>query len=52
KGNETPRNVALIPSVRTIADSKLGVDLYRGSASWNSIEVPSSNVFGQGLKEN
>ncbi|RRT45384.1 hypothetical protein B296_00029210 [Ensete ventricosum] len=29
KGNEAPRNVALIPSVRTLADSKLGVDLYR-----------------------
>ncbi|RRT44001.1 hypothetical protein B296_00048212 [Ensete ventricosum] len=26
------KNVALIPSVRTFADSKLGVDLHRGSA--------------------
>ncbi|RRT81065.1 hypothetical protein B296_00021714 [Ensete ventricosum] len=35
----------MIPSVRTLTDSKLGVNLYRGSASWNSIGVPSSKVF-------
>ncbi|RWW47855.1 hypothetical protein BHE74_00046124 [Ensete ventricosum] len=35
----------MIPSVRTLADSKLGVNLYRGSTSWNSIGVPSSKVF-------
>ncbi|RZS28279.1 hypothetical protein BHM03_00061854 [Ensete ventricosum] len=34
----------LTPSVRTLADSKLGVDLYRESASWNSIGVPSSKT--------
>ncbi|RWV79011.1 hypothetical protein GW17_00059924 [Ensete ventricosum] len=38
-------NAALIPSVRTLVDSKLGVDLCRGSASWNSIGVPSFKVF-------
>ena len=27
------QNVAMIPSVKTLADSKLGVDLFRGSAS-------------------
>ncbi|RWW62932.1 hypothetical protein BHE74_00029911, partial [Ensete ventricosum] len=32
KGSETPRNAALIPSVRTLTDSKLEVDRYRGSA--------------------
>ncbi|RWV77869.1 hypothetical protein BHE74_00009095 [Ensete ventricosum] len=32
KGREVLRNASLIPSVRTIVDSKLGVDLYRGSA--------------------
>ncbi|RWW48164.1 hypothetical protein BHE74_00045788 [Ensete ventricosum] len=46
KGSEAPRYTALIPSVRTLADSKLGVDLYRGSSSWNTIGVPSSKVFG------
>ncbi|RWW41371.1 hypothetical protein BHE74_00053149, partial [Ensete ventricosum] len=32
EGHEAPRNASLIPSVRTLADSKLGVDLCRGSA--------------------
>ncbi|RWW16988.1 hypothetical protein GW17_00019101, partial [Ensete ventricosum] len=32
KGSEALRNTAPIPSVRTLIDSKLGVDLYRGSA--------------------
>ncbi|RWV95910.1 hypothetical protein BHE74_00051169, partial [Ensete ventricosum] len=32
KGSEAPRNAALIPSVRTLPESKLGVDLYKGSA--------------------
>ncbi|THU47678.1 hypothetical protein C4D60_Mb09t18140 [Musa balbisiana] len=41
EGQRDAKNAALIPSVRTLADSKLGVDLFRGSASWNSIGVPS-----------
>ncbi|THU42913.1 hypothetical protein C4D60_Mb00t02090 [Musa balbisiana] len=44
KGQRDAKNAALIPSVRTLADSKLGVDLFRGSASWNSIGVPSSKM--------
>ncbi|RRT45702.1 hypothetical protein B296_00054932, partial [Ensete ventricosum] len=32
EGHEAPRNASLIPSVRTLTDSKLGVDLCRGSA--------------------
>ncbi|RWW59925.1 hypothetical protein BHE74_00033109, partial [Ensete ventricosum] len=32
-------------SIRTLVDSKLGIDLYRGSASWNSIGVPSSKIM-------
>ncbi|THU55821.1 hypothetical protein C4D60_Mb11t10660 [Musa balbisiana] len=37
EGQRDAKNAALIPSVRTLSDSKLGVDLFRGSASWNSI---------------
>ncbi|RRT71256.1 hypothetical protein B296_00013250, partial [Ensete ventricosum] len=51
KGSKAPRNAALIPSVRTLADFKLGIDLYRGSASWNSIGIPSSKVFGTMVKK-
>ncbi|RWV98807.1 hypothetical protein GW17_00038324 [Ensete ventricosum] len=39
----------LTPSVRTLADSKLGVDLYRESASWNSIGVPSKTPTPRNL---
>ncbi|RRT49586.1 hypothetical protein B296_00041725, partial [Ensete ventricosum] len=33
EGQRDPKNTALIPSVRTFVDSKLGGDLYRGSTS-------------------
>ena len=33
EGQRDAKNAALIPSVRTLADSKLGVDLFRGSTS-------------------
>ncbi|RWV96652.1 hypothetical protein GW17_00040620 [Ensete ventricosum] len=33
EGQRDAKNAALIPSVRTLSDSKLGGDLYRGSAS-------------------
>ncbi|RWW69364.1 hypothetical protein BHE74_00023032 [Ensete ventricosum] len=34
EGQRDAKNAALIPSVRTLADSKLSIgDLYRGSAS-------------------
>ncbi|RWW58923.1 hypothetical protein BHE74_00034173 [Ensete ventricosum] len=33
EGERDAKNVALIPSVRTLTDSKLGGDLYRGLAS-------------------
>ncbi|RRT41536.1 hypothetical protein B296_00039758 [Ensete ventricosum] len=33
EGQRDAKNVALIPSVRTLADFKLGGDHYRGSAS-------------------
>ncbi|RWW36959.1 hypothetical protein BHE74_00057979, partial [Ensete ventricosum] len=33
EGQQDTKNTALIPGVRTLTDSKLGGDLYRGSAS-------------------
>ena len=33
EGQRDAKNAAVIPGVRTLADSKLGVDLFRGSAS-------------------
>ena len=33
EGQRDAKNTALIPGVRTLADSKLGVDHFRGSAS-------------------
>ncbi|RWW37750.1 hypothetical protein BHE74_00057094 [Ensete ventricosum] len=33
EGQRDVKNAALIPSIRTLADSKLGGDHYRGSAS-------------------
>ncbi|RZR82956.1 hypothetical protein BHM03_00009495 [Ensete ventricosum] len=32
EGQQDAKNAALIPVVRTLTDSKLGGDLYRGSA--------------------
>ncbi|THU43496.1 hypothetical protein C4D60_Mb00t02060 [Musa balbisiana] len=43
EGQRDTKNAALIPSVRTLADSKLRVDLFRGSASWNSIGSPNTS---------
>ncbi|RRT81866.1 hypothetical protein B296_00021132 [Ensete ventricosum] len=45
EGQRGTKNTALVPSVRTLLDSKLEVDVYRGSISWNSIGVPSSKVL-------
>ena len=33
EGQRDTKNIAIIPNVRTLADSKLGVDLFRGLAS-------------------
>ncbi|RRT35455.1 hypothetical protein B296_00050911 [Ensete ventricosum] len=50
EGQGDAKNTTLLPSVRTLMDSKLGVDLYKGSISWNSIGVPSSLVLYTRLK--
>ncbi|RWV96852.1 hypothetical protein BHE74_00052946, partial [Ensete ventricosum] len=46
EGQRVTKNVALILSVRTLVDSKLGVDLYRGSTSLELYRVPPSLVVG------
>ncbi|RWV82249.1 hypothetical protein BHE74_00021207 [Ensete ventricosum] len=42
EGQQDIKNVALITSVRTLADSKLAGDLYRGSAS---LELYRGSLF-------
>ncbi|RWV84419.1 hypothetical protein GW17_00053865 [Ensete ventricosum] len=44
-------NAALIPSVRTIVDSKLGVITVGDRPPWNSIGVPSSNLILKGYRK-
>ncbi|THU55823.1 hypothetical protein C4D60_Mb11t10680 [Musa balbisiana] len=51
EGQRDAKNAALIPSDRTLSGSKLGVDLFRGSASWNSIGVPSSKLLLKGCRK-
>ncbi|THU43594.1 hypothetical protein C4D60_Mb00t00900 [Musa balbisiana] len=46
EGQRDAKNAAMIPSVRTLADSKLG-----GSASWSSIGVPSSKLLLKGCRK-
>ncbi|RRT60967.1 hypothetical protein B296_00019402 [Ensete ventricosum] len=45
EGQRDAKNVALIQSVRTLADSKLGVISIGDPPPWNSIGVPPSLVF-------
>ncbi|RZS00172.1 hypothetical protein BHM03_00029821 [Ensete ventricosum] len=45
EGQRDAKNAALIPSVRTLADSKLGVIYIGDLPPWNSIGVPPSLVF-------
>ncbi|RRT40122.1 hypothetical protein B296_00043839 [Ensete ventricosum] len=44
-GQHDAKNTALIPSVRTLADSKLGVISIGDQPSWNFIRVPPSLIF-------
>ncbi|RRT42954.1 hypothetical protein B296_00054030 [Ensete ventricosum] len=46
--NEIPRNDTLIPSVRTLTDSKLGVIFIGDRPPWNSIGVPPSKLLLKG----
>ncbi|RRT82405.1 hypothetical protein B296_00014447 [Ensete ventricosum] len=45
EGQRDTKNVALISSVRTLKDFKLGVISIGDQPPWNSIEVPPSLVF-------
>ncbi|RRT41834.1 hypothetical protein B296_00011588 [Ensete ventricosum] len=51
EGQRDTRNVALIPSVRTLMDSKLGVISIGDRPPWNSIRVPLSLVLKPLAKE-
>ncbi|RWV92906.1 hypothetical protein BHE74_00034585, partial [Ensete ventricosum] len=45
EGQQGAKNTALILSVRTLVDSKLGVIFIGDQPPWNSIGVPPSLVF-------
>ena len=51
EGQRDAKNAALIPGVRTLADSKLGVDLFRGSASLELYRGSSLQVAAQRLQK-
>ncbi|RRT60335.1 hypothetical protein B296_00012497 [Ensete ventricosum] len=45
KEQQDTNNATLIPCVRTLADSKLGVTSIGDQPHWNSLGVPPSMVF-------
>ncbi|RZS19622.1 hypothetical protein BHM03_00052050 [Ensete ventricosum] len=45
EGQRDAKNAALIPSIRTLTDSKLWVISIGDRPPWNSIGVPPSLVF-------
>ncbi|RWV85678.1 hypothetical protein BHE74_00006276 [Ensete ventricosum] len=45
EGQRDTKNIALIPSVKTLMDSKLVLIFIRDRPPWNSIGVPPSLVF-------
>ncbi|RWW03534.1 hypothetical protein GW17_00033306 [Ensete ventricosum] len=51
EGQQDAKNAALIPSVRTLVDSKLGVISIGDRPPWNSIGVPPSLVLKLLAKE-
>ena len=51
EGQRDTKNAALIPGVRTFTDSKLGVDLFRGSASLELYRGSSLQVTAQRLQK-
>ncbi|RWV98293.1 hypothetical protein BHE74_00002598 [Ensete ventricosum] len=48
EGQRDTKNDALIPSVRILADSKLGVISIGDRPPWNSIGVPPSKLLLKG----
>ena len=51
EGQRDAKNAALIPGVRTLADSKLGVDLFRGSASLELYRGSSLQLLLKGCRK-
>ena len=51
EGQRDAKNAALIPGVRTLANSKLRVDLFRGSASLELYRGSSLQVAAQRLQK-
>ncbi|RRT40830.1 hypothetical protein B296_00007504 [Ensete ventricosum] len=51
EGQQDAKNAALISSVRTLVDSKLGVISIGDQPPWNSIGVPPSLVLKPLAKE-
>ena len=51
EGQRDAKNAALIPGVRTLKDSKLGVDLFRGSASLELYRGSSLQIAAQRLQK-
>ncbi|RRT64549.1 hypothetical protein B296_00009027, partial [Ensete ventricosum] len=45
EGQRDAKNTALIPSVRTLVDSKLGLISIGDRPPWNSIGVPPSLIL-------
>ncbi|RRT68613.1 hypothetical protein B296_00024737 [Ensete ventricosum] len=48
EGQQDANNAAMIPSVRTFTDSKLGVISIEDQPPWNSIGVPPSKLLLKG----
>ena len=51
EGQRDTKNATLIPGVRTLVDSKLGVDLFRGSASLEHYRGSSLQAAAQRLQK-
>ncbi|RZS12338.1 hypothetical protein BHM03_00043758 [Ensete ventricosum] len=51
EGQRSAKNDALILSVRTLADSKLGVITIGDQPPWNYIGVPSSKLLLKGCRK-
>ncbi|RWW41366.1 hypothetical protein BHE74_00053153 [Ensete ventricosum] len=50
-GQRYAKNVAIISSVKTLTDSKLGVISFGDRSPWNSIGVPSSKLLLKGCRK-
>ncbi|RRT77746.1 hypothetical protein B296_00011771 [Ensete ventricosum] len=48
EGQRDAKNATMIPSTRTLTDSKLGMISIRDRPPWNSIGVPPSKLLLKG----